>query len=136
MTDTFATVWDAIGDTPEETAAMKMRADIMIAITNKVRAWDITQREAARRLGITQPRVNDLLAGKFSKFSLDALVSLAPHAGLGLRLSVVPQRITAKRSIAAVGVRAAKQRSRSKATTAHKIAARSKSATGRARRGG
>jgi predicted XRE-type DNA-binding protein len=53
--ETYASVWDAIEDTPEDAAAMKLRADVMIAITGKVRAWKVTQREAARRLGITQP---------------------------------------------------------------------------------
>jgi predicted XRE-type DNA-binding protein len=79
---TYATVWDAIEDTPEDAAAMKLRADAMMAITGKVRAWNVTQREAARRLGITQPRLNELLKGRVSKFSLDALMSLADRAGL------------------------------------------------------
>jgi predicted XRE-type DNA-binding protein len=58
---------------------MKMRRGIMIATTNKVGAWDITQREVARQLGITQPRVNDLLAGKFSTSSRIHRGQLAPH---------------------------------------------------------
>jgi predicted XRE-type DNA-binding protein len=77
---TFADVWDAIEDTPAEAAAMRARADVMTAITVKVRTWKVTQREAARRLGITQPRVSELLNGKISRFSLEALT------GYGARL--------------------------------------------------
>jgi predicted XRE-type DNA-binding protein len=84
--ETYATVWDAIEDTPQDAAAMNLRANVMIAITGKVRAWKMTQREAARRLGITQPRLNELLKGKISKFSLDALMALPPRAGLTVKV--------------------------------------------------
>jgi len=50
---------------------------MMMAITETVTAWHVTQIEAARRLGVTQPRLNDLLRGRVGKFSLDALVALA-----------------------------------------------------------
>jgi len=85
-TETYPSVWDVVEDTPEDAAAMKMRADVMIAITRKVRTWKVTQREAASRLGITQPRLNELLKGKISKFSLDALMALAPRAGLTVKV--------------------------------------------------
>jgi predicted XRE-type DNA-binding protein len=88
MTRTYATVWDAIKDTPEEAVAIKRRADVMIAITGKVEGWKVTQREAARRLGITQPRLNELLKGRISRFSLDALMALADHAGLMVKIAI------------------------------------------------
>jgi predicted XRE-type DNA-binding protein len=52
-------------------------SNVMIAINDEVRGWDTTQARAARRLGITQPRLNDLLHGKINKFSLDTLLTLA-----------------------------------------------------------
>ena len=85
---TFANVWDAIADSPEEAATMTMRSNVMIAITYQVRAWKTTQAQAARRLGITQPRLNDLLNGKINKFSLDALMTLATRAGLKVKIDV------------------------------------------------
>jgi hypothetical protein len=48
---------------------MKMRSNVMIAIKEQVRSWNTTQAKAARRLGVTQPRLNDLLHGKIDKFS-------------------------------------------------------------------
>lgn len=82
MNKTYASIWDAIEDTPEQAAEMQMRADAMIAIKQKVKTWNITQREAAKRLGVTQPRLNDLLQGRINNFSLDALVALSARAGL------------------------------------------------------
>ena len=84
----FDNVWDALEDTPEEAANMTMRSNLLIAIEQKVRSWKVTQAAAARRLGLTQPRLNDLLKGKIDKFSLDALIGLAIKAGLTLRLDI------------------------------------------------
>jgi predicted XRE-type DNA-binding protein len=89
-TRTFANVWDAIEDGPEDAATMTMRSNVMIAINDKVRGWNTTQAQAARRLGITQPRLNDLLHGKINKFSLDALMTLAMRAGLKVKIAVRP----------------------------------------------
>jgi predicted XRE-type DNA-binding protein len=87
-TRTFANVWDAIADSPEEAATMTMRSNVMIAIKDKVRSWNITQAQAARRLAVTQPRLNDLLQGKINKFSLDTLMILATRAGLKVKIDV------------------------------------------------
>ena len=85
----FKSVWDAIESSPEEAANMKARSDVLTAIRKVVDGWDVTQGEAARRLGINQPRVNDLLRGKIDKFSLDALMNLAARAGLSVQVKVV-----------------------------------------------
>lgn len=89
-TRTFSNVWDAIEDSPEDAATMTMRSNVMIAIKDMVRGWNTTQAQAARRLGITQPRLNDLLHGKINKFSLDTLMTLATRAGLRVKIDVRP----------------------------------------------
>jgi predicted XRE-type DNA-binding protein len=87
-TRTFANVWDALSDSPEEAATLKIRSDVMIAIHDTIRAWDTTQAKAASRLGVTQPRLNDLLQGKIDKFSLDTLLTLAGRAGLKVKINI------------------------------------------------
>ena len=87
-TRTFANVWDALEDSAEDAATMTLRSNVMIAINEQVRSWNTTQAKAARRLGITQPRLNDLLRGRINKFSLDALMTLASRAGLKIKLDV------------------------------------------------
>lgn len=84
----FENVWDALTDSPEEAASMTMRSDLLIAIEQRVRSWKITQADAARRLGVSQPRLNDLLRGKIANFSLDALVDLANRAGLSVSMKI------------------------------------------------
>ena len=68
--------------TPADAANMTLRADLLIAIQHEVALWNVTQTDAAGRLGVTQPRLNALLKGKISDFSLDALINLASAAGL------------------------------------------------------
>jgi predicted XRE-type DNA-binding protein len=82
----FDNVWDALGFDALETASLKARSDLMIRIEQTVRAAGWTQVEAARRCGISQPRMNALLRGKIEKFSLDALVDIA--TSLGFKVSV------------------------------------------------
>ncbi len=84
----FANVWDALEDTPQEAASMSMRSNLLIAVEQRVRSWNVTQAVAAKRLGITQPRLNDLLRGRVTNFSLDTLINLATQAGLAVRLDI------------------------------------------------
>jgi len=64
------------------------RADVLLAIRERVKAWDLTQEVAAARLGLTRPRLNDLMRGKLDKFSLDALISIAAAAGFRLHIEL------------------------------------------------
>lgn len=85
----FQSVWDALEASPADAANMKARAETMLAIRETVAGWGLTQAAAAKRLGLTQPRMNDLLRGRISKFSLDALINVATAAGLSVRVEVV-----------------------------------------------
>ena len=84
----YTSVWDALVDTPEEAENLRIRSKLMRAITRVVKSWDVSQTEAASRLHITQPRLNDLLKGKIDKYSLDALVNLLASADLEIEVSV------------------------------------------------
>jgi predicted XRE-type DNA-binding protein len=84
----FANVWDAIADTPEEAANLTVRSDLMMKIEEIVKESGWTQAEAAKRCGVTQPRINDLLRGRISRFSLDALVNIASALGRKVTVSL------------------------------------------------
>lgn len=84
----YESVWDALEDTPEVAENMKIRSVLMMALQAQVRRWDVSQAEAASRIGVTQPRLNDLLRGRIDKFSLDALVNMVARAGLTLQIEV------------------------------------------------
>ena len=77
----FASVWDAVADSPAEAANLRLRSELMIAIAAVIKKNGWTQALVAERCGITQPRVNDLLRGRISRFSLDALVNIAASLG-------------------------------------------------------
>ena len=84
----FANVWDAIADTPEEAANLTLRSELMDEIESIIKEGGWTQAEAAKRCGVTQPRINDLLRGRVSRFSLDALVNIATALGFRVRLDI------------------------------------------------
>lgn len=83
---TFANVWDALEDNPAEAENMKLRSSLMIALEKHIKRQGWTQTEVASRLGVSQPRVSDLLRGKINRFALDALVNMAVAAGLRVEL--------------------------------------------------
>lgn len=86
--ETFENVFDALADTEAEAANMTARADLLLAIRDRIQTWNLPQEQAAARLGLTRPRLNDLLRGKVEKFSLDALVNIATAAGFKLRIAL------------------------------------------------
>lgn len=87
-TETCANVFDALADTPAEAANLKARSALLSALKARIRSWDLPQEAAAAKLGITRPRLNDLLQGKLAKFSLDALVNFAAASGLAIELRI------------------------------------------------
>ena len=74
-------VWDALLDTPGEAANLRVKSELMRKIISIIQSKKMTQKEAAGCCGVTQPRINDLLRGRISKFSLDALVNIASALG-------------------------------------------------------
>ncbi|AXI82781.1 XRE family transcriptional regulator [Xylella taiwanensis] len=79
--ETFNSVWDALADTPEQAANLRARAELMRQIAAVIEANDWKQSQAATHCGVTQPHINDLLRGRISRFSLDALVNIATAIG-------------------------------------------------------
>jgi len=81
-------VWDAVADTPEQAANLRARAELMQKIATLLKQHGWTQEEAAKRCAVTQPRINDLLRGRVSRFSLDALVNIATALGCRVRVDL------------------------------------------------
>jgi predicted XRE-type DNA-binding protein len=94
VTPADGNVFADLGFSPEEAENLKVRAQLMRELRSLTA--DITQVEAARLLGISQPRVSDLKRGKIGLFTIDALVNMLGHAGVRLRVSI----FRAKRSAA------------------------------------
>ena len=89
MTDErYASVWDAIENTPAEAENLKLRSALMMALEEHIKRKGWSQSEAARRFGVTQPRVSDLMRGKITLFGLDTLVNMAVAAGLQVEIRI------------------------------------------------
>lgn len=84
----FASVWDAIEDTPVEAENMKLRSQLMLQLKDYVARAGLSQAEAAKLFSITQPRVSDLMRGKINLFAIDALVNMAAAAGLKVEIKL------------------------------------------------
>ena len=78
----FADVFDALADTPAEASDLKARSDLLAALSDRVKAWELPRSTAAARLGVTPARLDDALRGKLGRFSRDDLVSLTAAVGI------------------------------------------------------
>lgn len=84
----YASVWDALEDNPHASASLKARSTLMMALSALIQKREMTQAEAAQWLGVTQPRISDLMRGKINLFSLDMLVDMAALAGMAPSVQV------------------------------------------------
>jgi predicted XRE-type DNA-binding protein len=88
MGQRYHNVWDAIMDTPQEALNMKLRSELMMQIRQSIEANGWTQKKAAKQLGVTQPRISDLLRGKIDLFSLDMLVNMLASMGEEVEIKI------------------------------------------------
>src|SRR6266851_9626470 len=88
MQRSTGSVFRDLGFGPEEAASLKIRADLMIEIERLMKRRRLTQAAAAKLLGVTQPRVSDLVRGKIDLFSIDTLVDMLTHAGVKIKITL------------------------------------------------
>ena len=77
-----------LGFGPEEAANLKLRAMLMVELEKYIQEKGLTQKTAAARLGVTQPRISDLMRGKIELFSVDTLITMLTHTGLKVDVRV------------------------------------------------
>jgi predicted XRE-type DNA-binding protein len=90
ITETYANVWGALADTPEQAANLGVRSELMRKIVAIVKARGWTKVDAAKQCGVTQPCMDDLLKGRVSHFSLDALLNIATAIGQRVNVRLEP----------------------------------------------
>jgi predicted XRE-type DNA-binding protein len=84
----YASVWDAIEETPAQAENLKLRSALMLALKQHIESEGLNQKEAAKAFGVTQPRISNLMRGKINLFGLDMLVNMLTAAGLRVTLQV------------------------------------------------
>ena len=81
-------VFADLGIAQEEAAKLKIKARLMVDLSEWIRHRNLTQAEAAQVLGVTRPRVSDMVRGKITKFTIDALVDMVERTGRHVHLDV------------------------------------------------
>jgi predicted XRE-type DNA-binding protein len=84
----FNSVWDAIEDTPAQAENMKLRSALMLALKDHIAEEGLSQSNAAKLFGVTQPRISDLMRGRIDLFAIDTLVNMLTTAGLRVELHI------------------------------------------------
>ncbi|MBP8274517.1 MAG: XRE family transcriptional regulator [Acidobacteria bacterium] len=79
-------VFKDLGFPTEQATNLKMRSDLMIRLSKLIDARGLTQTQAAEFFGVTQPRISDLVRGKIDRFSVDTLIGMLGHAGVGVQI--------------------------------------------------
>jgi predicted XRE-type DNA-binding protein len=87
-TKRYDSVWDAIEKSPAQAENLKLRSSLMLALKRHIEREGMSQTEAAKALGVTQPRISNLMRGKIEVFGLDMLVNMLAAAGLRVTLQV------------------------------------------------
>jgi predicted XRE-type DNA-binding protein len=84
----YDSVWDAIETSPAEAESMKLRSKLMMAIIAQIERRELSQAAAAKLMGVSQPRISDLVRGKVDLFSLDMLVNMCAASGIQVDLKI------------------------------------------------
>ena len=84
----FASVWDAIEDTPEDAESMKLRARLMMALQDRISHQNVSEAQTARALRVTQPRLSDLMRGRITLFPVESLVGMLIRVGMRVEVKV------------------------------------------------
>ena len=98
VTRSSGNVFEDLGFPAEEAEHLKIRSTLMAHLRKLIEDRKLTQMEAATLMGVTQPRVSDLVRGKIDLFSIDTLVDMLAHAGV--RIKMPPVSLKRKREAA------------------------------------
>ena len=94
-------VFHDLGFPPEQAESLRLRADLMVQIRRLIEGRKLTQAAAAKLLGVTQPRISNLVRGKIDLFSIDTLIDMLARAGIRVGLTMRRRRSSGGRRAAA-----------------------------------
>lgn len=96
LTRSSGNVFRDLGFSPEEAERLKVRSNLMISVQKAIAARRLKQAEAAKLLGVTQPRISDLMRGRIDLFSIDTLIDMLARLGIRAKIVLQPSRRRAR----------------------------------------
>ena len=96
VTRSSGNVFKDLGFRLEQAEHLRVRAELMVSLQKAISARRLLQSETARRLGVTQPRVSDLMRGRIDLFSADALIDMLARLGMSVKVTLRPSRRRAR----------------------------------------
>jgi predicted XRE-type DNA-binding protein len=84
----YTNVFDALEDDPVVADNLRIRSELMIQLREFIEQEHLTQEEAARHMGVTQPRISDLVRGKIERFTIDMLINMLTRVGLHVEITL------------------------------------------------
>ncbi len=91
LTRSSGNVFRDLGFSGDEAEYLKLRAELMVNLQKVITARGVKQAEAAELLGVTQPRVSDLMRGRIDLFSIDTLIDMLARLGIRVKLVLHPR---------------------------------------------
>ncbi|MEA2735327.1 MAG: hypothetical protein QOE14_1778 [Humisphaera sp.] len=88
VTESSGNVFLDLGFPPEEAQNLLIRSELMLRVRRVIEDRKLTQAKAAKLLGVTQPRISDLVRGRIGKFSIDMLITMLTRAGIRIRIQI------------------------------------------------
>jgi len=88
MSKPYNNVFDALEDDRAVADNLRIRSELMIKLRRHIEQEHLTQEETARRMGVTQPRISDLMRGKIERFTIDMLVNMLARVGLHVEITL------------------------------------------------
>ena len=96
LTRSTGNVFRDLGFPSDEAEHLKVRSDLMLSLQKAIAARELKQGEAAKLLGVTQPRVSDLMRGRIDLFSIDTLIDMLAKLGIRAKVVLQPSRRRAR----------------------------------------
>ena len=92
LTRSSGNIFRDLGFSPDEAEYLKVRSELMVSLQKVITARGLKQAEAAELLGVTQPRISDLMRGRIDLFSIDTLIDMLARLGIRAKLVLQPRR--------------------------------------------
>jgi predicted XRE-type DNA-binding protein len=96
LTRSTGNVFRDLGFPPDEAEHLRIRADLLIQLQKAISSRGLKQAEAAKLLGVTQPRVSDLVRGRIDLFSVDTLIDMLARLDVRVKLVISSSKRSAR----------------------------------------